>query len=126
MTGTKHHSPGYWRWRARVARRWIRQAHRRLHPPIQHLALWLCVHHYEGAWNANTGNGYYGGLQMTANWGVYGIVLAPNASVMTPYAQMRAAETGWRIIARRQGSSYARYVWLPSQWWHPDCLAAYA
>jgi hypothetical protein len=24
----------------------------------------LCIHHYEGAWNANTGNGYYGGLQM--------------------------------------------------------------
>lgn len=25
---------------------------------------WACIHHYEGAWNANTGNGYYGGLQM--------------------------------------------------------------
>lgn len=24
----------------------------------------ICIHHYEGAWNANTGNGYYGGLQM--------------------------------------------------------------
>lgn len=23
-----------------------------------------CIHRYEGAWNANTGNGYYGGLQM--------------------------------------------------------------
>lgn len=23
-----------------------------------------CIHTYEGAWNANTGNGYYGGLQM--------------------------------------------------------------
>lgn len=23
-----------------------------------------CVHHYEGPWNANTGNGYYGGFQM--------------------------------------------------------------
>jgi hypothetical protein len=23
-----------------------------------------CIHGYEGAWNANTGNGYYGGLQM--------------------------------------------------------------
>jgi hypothetical protein len=28
----------------------------------------LCVHHYEGAWNANTGNGYYGGLQMDLNF----------------------------------------------------------
>jgi hypothetical protein len=24
----------------------------------------MCIHHYEGAWNASTGNGYYGGLQM--------------------------------------------------------------
>ena len=24
----------------------------------------LCIHHYEGAWSSNTGNGYYGGLQM--------------------------------------------------------------
>ena len=24
----------------------------------------LCIHRYEAAWNANTGNGYYGGLQM--------------------------------------------------------------
>ena len=24
----------------------------------------LCIHKGEGAWNANTGNGYYGGLQM--------------------------------------------------------------
>lgn len=25
---------------------------------------WACIHRYEGAWNSNTGNGYYGGLQM--------------------------------------------------------------
>jgi hypothetical protein len=24
----------------------------------------LCIHRYEGGWSANTGNGYYGGLQM--------------------------------------------------------------
>jgi hypothetical protein len=24
----------------------------------------LCIHRYEGAWDSNTGNGYYGGLQM--------------------------------------------------------------
>jgi hypothetical protein len=23
-----------------------------------------CIHRYEGSWDANTGNGYYGGLQM--------------------------------------------------------------
>ncbi len=25
---------------------------------------WLCIHRREGPWTANTGNGYYGGLQM--------------------------------------------------------------
>ena len=24
----------------------------------------MCIHHFEGAWDSNTGNGYYGGLQM--------------------------------------------------------------
>jgi hypothetical protein len=28
------------------------------------VAGFMCIHRYEGAWNANTGNGYYGGLQM--------------------------------------------------------------
>lgn len=42
-----------------------------MHPPTRHpviskyfLKAFGCIHHYEGAWNANTGNGYYGGLQM--------------------------------------------------------------
>ena len=33
-----------------------------LKPP--HKRQWLCIHRYEGSWNAHTGNGYYGGLQM--------------------------------------------------------------
>lgn len=28
----------------------------------------LCIHRYEASWNANTGNGYYGGLQMDINF----------------------------------------------------------
>jgi hypothetical protein len=28
----------------------------------------MCIHRYEGAWNANTGNGYYGGLQMNVGF----------------------------------------------------------
>ena len=46
----------YWRRSAARARRAA------LHPP--RLAAWLCIHRHEGRWNANTGNGYYGGLQM--------------------------------------------------------------
>lgn len=37
--------------------------------PMTKQPAWLvraftCIHRYEGAWNAATGNGYYGGLQM--------------------------------------------------------------
>ena len=45
-------------WRARASRA-RRQAY---HPP--RLAAWLCIHRHEAPWRANTGNGYYGGLQM--------------------------------------------------------------
>lgn len=31
-------------------------------PP--HRRQWLCIHRFEGAWTSNSGNGYYGGLQM--------------------------------------------------------------
>jgi hypothetical protein len=32
--------------------------------PPQLTQAFLCIHHFEGAWNSATGNGYYGGLQM--------------------------------------------------------------
>jgi len=28
------------------------------------LSAWLCIHYKEGSWDSDTGNGYYGGLQM--------------------------------------------------------------
>jgi hypothetical protein len=45
-------------WRRRAARVW-RLA---LNPPSE--SDWDCIHRGEGDWNSNTGNGYYGGLQM--------------------------------------------------------------
>jgi Transglycosylase-like domain len=49
-----------WRARAHRARR------RAARPP--HMAAWLCIHQYERhaghGWATQTGNGYYGGLQM--------------------------------------------------------------
>ena len=47
-----------WRARARIARAGNAAFFRRLY------AKWACIHGGEGAWNSNTGNGYYGGLQM--------------------------------------------------------------
>lgn len=43
-------------------RRVVRVRHKAYHPP--HEREFRCIHRHEGAWTANTGNGYYGGLQM--------------------------------------------------------------
>ena len=48
-------------WRDRSAW-WAKRWENR--PQIKYLQQWICIHNHEGAWNANTGNGYYGGLQM--------------------------------------------------------------
>jgi hypothetical protein len=78
-----------------------------------HRSLWLCIHSREGAWNANTGNGYYGGLQMTSGWGG---VARPD--LLTPAAQMELAERGYRASGYSVG-------WLEQQWPNtsPPCLS---
>lgn len=42
----------------------LNETRAKLRPKVTDIGAWICIHHYEGAWNANTGNGYYGGLQM--------------------------------------------------------------
>lgn len=61
---------------------------------------WRCIHEHEGAWNANTGNGYFGGLQMTRwfqqtygpefyrRWGT--------ADRWPVWAQLVTAERAWK------------------------------
>jgi hypothetical protein len=66
---------------------------------------WLCIHRYEGAWNANTGNGFYGGLQMDYGFQrTYGAGLLRakgTANNWTPLEQIIVAER-----ARRSGRGY--------------------
>jgi len=52
-------------WQRRLAAATI-QVLRHGHRPLPRVlsSAFLCIHHYEGAWDSNTGNGYYGGLQM--------------------------------------------------------------
>jgi hypothetical protein len=52
-------------WQRRLAAATV-QALRYGHRPLPRAlsSAFLCIHHYEGSWDANTGNGYYGGLQM--------------------------------------------------------------
>jgi hypothetical protein len=63
-------------------------------------AKWRCIHEHEGAWNANTGNGYYGGLQMTSwfqrTYGREFVARYGSAERWPVWAQLRAAERAWR------------------------------
>jgi hypothetical protein len=98
--------------RARLAR-----ARARLQPQPGHVAGWSCIQSREAAWHANTGNGYYGGLQMTYGWA--GRVR--NAALLTPAEQIAVAEAE----AAEHGWSYG---WMRSQWpnAYPACAGLFA
>lgn len=84
-------------------------------PRIPHLAAWLCIHSGEGAWNAETGNGYHGGLQMDSSfeqtYGAAAYARWGHASAWPPAEQMLAAERAyasrgfapWPLTARACG-----------------------
>jgi hypothetical protein len=58
----------------------------------------LCIHRYEGAWNSNTGNGYYGGLQMDrAFQGRYG----------ADFLQRWGTADNWPVWAQLQAATRA-------------------
>lgn len=97
-----------WRGRALKARR---QASR---PP--HRSAFLCIHSHEGGWRANTGNGYYGGLQMDLQfqrtYGADVLRRKGTANRWTPLEQIWVAERAlragrgfypWPVAARRCG-----------------------
>jgi hypothetical protein len=64
-SGAAWRRPDY-QFRSYVLRGWRRRAgfiwYRMLHPPLEQA--WECIHRGEAGWHSNTGNGYYGGLQM--------------------------------------------------------------
>jgi hypothetical protein len=68
----------------------------------------LCIHRYEGAWTANTGNGYYGGLQMDRRFqSLYGsdyVARWGTADNWPAWAQLQAA-------ARAYQSGRGFYPW---------------
>lgn len=92
---------------ARTARETLRLWQRRsasaalgvtLHEPG--IPAWLhdsfqCIHRFEGAWTSNTGNGYYGGLQMDLEFqGLYGpefLARWGTADNWPAWAQLQAA-----------------------------------
>jgi hypothetical protein len=60
----------------------------------------LCIHRYEGAWDANTGNGYYGGLQMDrpfqTRYGADYVRRWGTADNWPSWAQLQAAVRAYR------------------------------
>lgn len=70
---------------------------RYFHPP--HYYQWLCIHHYEGAWNSTSNPIYDGGLQMDISFqGHYGRYLLRKkgtADRWTPLEQMWTAEKAY-------------------------------
>jgi hypothetical protein len=81
-----------WRRRATLVRR------RALNPPHKHQ--WQCIQRFEGGWRSNTGNGYYGGLQMDIafqrHYGWWLLRRKGTADRWTPIEQMWVAERAHR------------------------------
>ena len=89
-------------WRERAAR--MRRA--AMNPP--RLRAWLCIHRHEGPWNANTGNGYYGGLQMDMTFQrQYGAFLLRKKG---PAHRWRPIEQIW-VAERAYRSGRGFYPW---------------
>ena len=76
----------------------LRHGHRSL--PSGLSSAFLCIHHHEGAWDANTGNGYYGGLQMDRRFQLlYGsdfVAKWGTADNWPAWAQLQAAVRAYR------------------------------
>jgi Transglycosylase-like domain len=60
----KRYAAKVWHRFAKVIRKQYQQYRISLAKARSLYAKWECIHQHEGAWNSNTGNGYYGGLQM--------------------------------------------------------------
>lgn len=80
-----------------------------LREPVGDLRNWICIHRREGAWNDDTGNGYYGGLQFNDSFErSYGSDMrrkyGGHANLWTPRDQIIVAER-----ARASGRGY--YPW---------------
>jgi hypothetical protein len=62
----------------------------------------LCIHRYEAAWDANTGNGYYGGLQMDlpfqSHYGGEYVAQYGTADRWPVWAQLEVAVRAYRDV----------------------------
>jgi Transglycosylase-like domain len=74
------------------------------HAPHPWLSEAVCVHEHEGAWNDNTKNGYYGGMQFTlSTWRSVGGPSRPD--LVSPREQLYRAWLVWQ----RDGQSWREW-----------------
>lgn len=122
MVAARHSSCAGVAWRATCARaRRIVAAHRwllsvaslrlRALERPSHYDGWMCIHAQEGGFDANTGNGYYGGWQAHLNW--YGVERMDLLSAMD---QMHHVDA----VAAKHGYSWS---FMHGQWpnTYPPC-----
>src|SRR5574340_828384 len=83
------------------------------HPPLGWLAQAQCIHRHEGSWTANTGNGYFGGMQIApATW------LGVNGPRVTAFAHPGDSAFPFAVLPRVQ-LRVAWLVWLrDGRTWH--------
>lgn len=101
-----------------TAVKWLKREYNQtmtaLHPVAvsSHYGGWMCIHSGEGAWDSQTGNGYYGGLQMSYGWA--GRVA--NAALLSANEQIAVADE----VAREHGYNDG---WMRHQWpnTYPPC-----
>ena len=73
----------------------------------------MCIHSHEGAWDANTGNGYYGGLQFGySEWQRFGGRYAARADLASPAEQIAAAVSYWHVAGFAPWPNTARMCGL--------------
>jgi hypothetical protein len=99
---------------AAVWNRREKRAHRHArHPP--NFGAWMCIHHYEGAWN-DRGGPYYGGLQMSISfqrdYGGWLLRRKGTADHWTPLEQIWAAVRAARSQGFYPWPNTARYCGL--------------
>jgi len=88
-------------WQRRLAAATL-EALRHGHRPLPRVlsSAFLCIHRYEGAWDSNTGNGYYGGLQMDRRFqSLYGkefVARWGTADNWPAWAQLQVAVRAYR------------------------------
>lgn len=79
-----------------VSRHAVRQAR----IPFSLEQAFLCIHRYEAAWDANTGNGYFGGLQMDlpfqSHYGPEYVARYGTADLWPVWAQLEVAARAYR------------------------------